>query len=114
MRLAVLAFALVGCIEPSLVVCDDGTACPIGYTCTANGCRSPAQIEACEGHAEGELCATSAGQGTCRASACEVSSCGNGRVEGADVCDDGNLTAGDGCNGTCSSTEVCGNGIVEL
>ncbi len=39
--------------------------------------------------------------------------CGNGVVEGAEVCDDGNTADTDGCNATCTSDETCGNGVVD-
>lgn len=39
--------------------------------------------------------------------------CGNGIVEGTEVCDDGNTTDGDGCNATCTSDESCGNGVID-
>lgn len=42
--------------------------------------------------------------------------CGNGLVEGAEVCDDGNNIPGDGCNADCSAREVigtCNNGILD-
>lgn len=35
--------------------------------------------------------------------------CGNGRVEGSEQCDDGNLQPGDGCDAQCRK-ESCGNG----
>lgn len=44
---------------------------------------------------------------------CVAPTCGNARVEGAETCDDGNLTAGDGCNGSCQIEAVCGNNKVE-
>lgn len=40
-----------------------------------------------------------------------VSTCGNGLVEASEVCDDGNLVNGDGCDANCTPTG-CGNGIV--
>jgi len=40
--------------------------------------------------------------------------CGNGIVEGNEVCDDGNNIDGDGCSANCLSTEICGNNIKEL
>jgi cysteine-rich repeat protein len=39
--------------------------------------------------------------------------CGNGILEPKEACDDSNLVAGDGCSATCTSTEVCGNGIID-
>lgn len=40
--------------------------------------------------------------------------CGNGILEGAEVCDDGNTNNGDGCSVSCQSEAVatCGDGIV--
>lgn len=40
--------------------------------------------------------------------------CGNGIVEGDEVCDDGNRRPLDGCNATCDSDETCGNGVRDL
>jgi len=37
--------------------------------------------------------------------------CGNNVKEGYEVCDDGNLTNGDGCESNCTVTPVCGNSI---
>ncbi len=43
--------------------------------------------------------------------------CGNGDIEGSEVCDDGNTTSGDGCSATCQTESttggVCGNGVIE-
>ncbi len=36
----------------------------------------------------------------------DITQCGNGIVEGTEVCDDGNTTSGDGCNNTCSTIEA--------
>ncbi len=40
-------------------------------------------------------------------------SCGNGVVTSVEECDDGNLTNGDGCDSDCSVT-ACGNGIITV
>jgi cysteine-rich repeat protein len=40
--------------------------------------------------------------------------CGDGKVEGDEECDDGNIIDGDGCNATCEiEVAICGNGKVE-
>lgn len=39
--------------------------------------------------------------------------CGDGNVDLAEVCDDGNTTDGDGCSADCQSDETCGNLIVD-
>ncbi|MEE2674405.1 MAG: DUF4215 domain-containing protein [Myxococcota bacterium] len=38
--------------------------------------------------------------------------CGNSVVESGEQCDDGNMTAGDGCNATCQD-EFCGDSVVQ-
>ncbi len=45
---------------------------------------------------------------------CEpADTCGNSVIEGVEECDDGNTTAGDGCDASCVSESVCGDGTVE-
>jgi cysteine-rich repeat protein len=44
--------------------------------------------------------------------ACETHVCGDGRQEGTEECDDGNLARGDGCSPACRN-EVPGNGVVD-
>ena len=53
-------------------------------------------------------------------SVCSKTTCGDGKVEGAEGCDDGNTTPFDGCSATCqlepncktgACTSVCGDGI---
>jgi cysteine-rich repeat protein len=46
--------------------------------------------------------------------ACRLASCGNGTPDPGEVCDDGNIVSGDGCNSTCTSQETCGNGVADL
>src|SRR6266404_9964251 len=40
-----------------------------------------------------------------------VAVCGNGVLEAPELCDDGNLVDGDGCDSNCTPTG-CGNGVV--
>src|SRR5436190_1808966 len=40
--------------------------------------------------------------------------CGNGLKEGAEACDDGNTTSGDGCSANCQGIEGCGDGIIDV
>ena len=45
-----------------------------------------------------------------------MSRCGDGKLQAAEVCDDGNTTDGDGCESNCSLTpapDTCGNGSVD-
>ena len=39
--------------------------------------------------------------------------CGDGVVEGDEVCDDGNTESNDGCREDCLGVEVCGDGLVD-
>ncbi|HWU91064.1 MAG TPA: DUF4215 domain-containing protein, partial [Kofleriaceae bacterium] len=41
---------------------------------------------------------------------CTLTACGNGILTAGELCDDGNLTSGDGCDNNCTATG-CGNGI---
>ena len=40
--------------------------------------------------------------------------CGNDILDAGEVCDDGNVVSGDGCNSTCNSEEYCGNGVLDV
>nr|MDA3864566.1 MopE-related protein [Deltaproteobacteria bacterium] len=40
------------------------------------------------------------------------STCGNGNLEADELCDDGNLVNGDGCNAVCAP-DTCGDGVVQ-
>jgi cysteine-rich repeat protein len=70
-------------------------------------CAKPEQL----GCTPGEACAN--GDGTCYEGVCLLNECGNGRTDLVEVCDDGNTVDGDGCNGLCTSLELCGNGIID-
>lgn len=46
----------------------------------------------------------------------EVTTCGNGQLDGAEACDDGNQVSGDGCENDCSPTArtpACGDGQLD-
>jgi cysteine-rich repeat protein len=45
---------------------------------------------------------------------CTAEVCGDGIRDGAEACDDGNTTPGDGCRADCRGIEVCGDGLVDL
>jgi len=73
--------------------CDDGMLCNGAETCASNVCA--AGTPAAD--------ATDCGGGmVCRAGTCAMPVCGNGILEGAEACDDGNSTAGDGCENDCT------------
>src|SRR5690606_31996036 len=89
---AILALGLAIPLGLSISSCDLGTP----TTLCASGLRCP----------EGTQC-TAAGD------ACTAGSCGNAALDPGEVCDDGNLQAGDGCSSDCLSDETCGNGLLD-
>jgi cysteine-rich repeat protein len=114
MRHAVWLVALLGCIGDRLVPCGD-LACPTDSVCTPVGCASPEQLTACSERPDGDRCATMAfAEGICESGVCLPEICGDRRVIGLEVCDDGNQRAGDGCSPDCRSLERCGNGYADV
>jgi cysteine-rich repeat protein len=91
--------------------CDDGNITP------TDGCNASCLRE------NNEPCSTDLEcEGICDATEepdmCEsINNCGNSRLEGTEICDDGNITPTDGCNpqcktendGSCDSNGDCGN-----
>lgn len=105
-------------------VCDDGNTylgdgcsidCQSNETC-GNGIADFAVGETCDCGSDlatlSPYCTLPNGTdgGPCDAS-CNSMQCGNGVLDPGEVCDDGNLVAGDGCSPDCRSLEICGNGI---
>jgi cysteine-rich repeat protein len=104
---------LAGCIEPQLVDCGNGLACPPGTACDLahDTCVDPEQLTACTGAVDQTPCQTSGfANGVCFDEVCVEAGCGNGFVETAELCDDGNNLSGDGCRSDCVSAERCGDG----
>ena len=73
------------------------TNCTIGHWCPGDG----TQHECPDGWRT--VPATSATTDT----ACAVPACGNGALEGAEECDDGNNFIGDGCDAQCKFEDSC-------
>lgn len=103
-----------GCYESNMLTCGD-TLCPHDKVCSPiTTCVDPAQLDACEGTADGSACTTPAiSTGVCVSAICLVAGCGNGFVEPGEACDDGNHVSFDGCRADCASNEVCGDGIAD-
>ncbi len=119
--------------KPESSPCDDGDASTATSTCNAQhecvGTSTPPQdcppnSECCDntGHYSpvGTPCTTGGEAGACSAAhTCDMTNppvCGNSAVETGEQCDDGNTTAGDGCDNNCqneTATPTCGNGTVE-
>ncbi len=107
------------CLEPATIQCDDGSLCPAGFVCQADGaCASAEQVAACLDLDEGAPCAIPGVEaGTCRGGLCLAPRCGNGFVEPAsgEQCDagDGNSAAPDApCRLDCQP-QRCGDGTLD-
>ncbi|MEZ4366706.1 MAG: hypothetical protein R2939_10520 [Kofleriaceae bacterium] len=111
-----IAVAGSACVEPALVTCSDGTVCPAELACapTGGGCVDPALLAACDGLPDGAGCDLAGlGTGTCRDGRCTLEACGNGQLDPAEACDDGNTVSGDGCTASCMKIERCGDGELD-
>ncbi len=123
MRVAIaLLLVATGCVTSSSEVCSDGYVCPADTACKVYAgfgsadplrlCVPAAQIAACDGKTDGDVCGSGSGS-QCYSGACLLGGCGNQIPDPGEVCDDGNHAAGDGCSPDCKSNEQCGNGYVD-
>ncbi len=74
--------------------CDDGTDAATGAPIAGDGCNEVCKLE------DGWVCPPT--------EACRPTVCGDGVVEGAEQCDDGNLEPYDGCSPSCNLDPRCG------
>ncbi len=114
MRWVLVLMTLAGCLEADIVQCPSGAICPSGYTCgETGGCIAPGLLDACADKLDGDACDLAGVSGECDGGLCVPISCGNGRVEAGEVCDDGDHEDFDGCRADCLSDETCGNGVID-
>ncbi len=109
------AVSLAGCVETASVTCGN-IVCPLTTGCSADNlrCLDQAQLDACAQEADGTPCSYQGVSGACFNGYCVDTDCGNRELDLGEVCDDGNVANGDGCSSDCRSTEICGNGIVDV
>lgn len=111
--------------------CEVGVPCPFGWSCNYSRCQC-LNLPICGDGSQdaGEQCevtlACSESGMMCDFSRCRcvgnLVACGNGVLDPGEQCDDGDTSAGDGCDARCQrewitmvgGTSICGNGIVEL
>lgn len=96
-----------------------GEQCDDGDTSSGDGCSAICTVEGKCGNASwdsGEECDSAiqttqcGGKSMCTMMCYCANYCGDGRIAGNEVCDDGNTSLGDGCRNDCSA-EVCGDGV---
>jgi cysteine-rich repeat protein len=128
--IALIALALTACVAPNHVACGDGRYCPANTVCAAvtdpalELCIPEDEVAICADAPRYRRCQTDQVQdGRCYDGVCLAIACGNGRLDLGDpnvpgdlgeLCDDGDQDSGDGCSADCSSTETCGNGLVDI
>lgn len=125
--------ALVGCVHPSVVTCEDGRTCPAGAVCDATHhlCVSPDALAVCANLGDGTACSFAGRDGVCDLGICVEVVCGDGvqlgleQCDGADVpvssCrdlfyyDEGVVTCTSGCMFDVSDCHrTCGDGVTDL
>lgn len=117
MRAWWIVVGLAGCYDTNAgVICGD-LRCPTARVCSPAGdaCVTQLQIDACAGRNDGEGCSVPGMEiGVCASSVCVTAGCGNALVEPGEACDDGNRVSLDGCNSSCTSREMCGDGTTDF
>ncbi len=92
------------CVFPE---CSNDSECDDSDPCTVDSCSDPGTTTAlCSNIAHNDDYPCGSGQ-SCQAGACETH-CGDGVLGIGETCDDGNDTAGDGCDANCQ-VEECYN-----
>ena len=96
-------------VNGTTYLCPESLACGAAQAvCLTTGCGN-AVLDPGEQCDDGNL---NAGDGC--SPVCQVERCGNRILDAGEACDDGNTVGGDGCSRDCRSTEVCGNGILDV
>ncbi|MFH2005027.1 MAG: hypothetical protein ABI333_00440 [bacterium] len=117
---AAVAALVGGCLELGDIECAGGWVCPPDTICyvPTQSCAPRAVGQVCRGKADGVDCwFPGAGPGyqcageLCVPTADDAAVCGNGVLERAEQCEDGNAQDGNGCSAGCRH-EVCKDGVV--
>ena len=96
-----------GCDTDCTYTCDNAADCGDGDVCNGNEtCSMAGSVMSRCGAGTPASDGTSCGSGgrICRGGVCTVAGCGDGIRSGAEQCDDGNTTDGDGCDADCTWT----------
>jgi cysteine-rich repeat protein len=97
---------------------DFGEVCDDGNRVSGDGCRQDCKSDETCGNGtrdQDETCDDqnrTSDDGCSRT--CRLEHCGNWALDLGERCDDGNSDNGDDCSADCLSTEVCGNGYLDI
>ena len=100
---------------------DGAETCDDGNTTSGDGCSATCFID---NRADTGDCSVG-GDAACASGNCDTTEtpdtcepatgCGNGLVDGAETCDDGNTTSGDGCSSTCDTdVDTDSDGVFDI
>jgi hypothetical protein len=100
--LVLIVTVVVGCVEPSVILCGDGRTCGAGTTCDVEHhlCVTQEAKDACAAAAEGGDCTFEGRAGVCSGGVCIEALCGDGVKIGLEQCDETDL------GGVTSCTEL--------
>jgi cysteine-rich repeat protein len=102
-----------GCVDSTSFTCGE-ILCPASSVCVENECVPRSARDACDGQLDLATCNIEGRTGICVHSACQLIACGDGIINGNEICDDSNTEDGDGCSANCRSNESCGNGVIDF
>lgn len=106
---------LASCQEPRSVACANGGVCPDGLACVEVDGADRCVLPSCgDGRLDpGEACDDGNHASGDGCPGDCAAPCGDGQLDPSEACDDGNTLDGDGCPADCAVIEGCGNGRVE-
>jgi cysteine-rich repeat protein len=108
MRLVLCAIGLsTGCLQEASHLCENGGVCPPGLRCADTGdARICIHVTCGDGRLDpGEACDDGNNRSGDDCPADCTPPCGDGVLDPDEVCDDGNMVDGDGCSADCRSLD---------
>ncbi|MEO7732471.1 MAG: DUF4215 domain-containing protein [Kofleriaceae bacterium] len=111
--MAIVILALTGCVQSAANTCVGDGVCPPGLHCgEAGGVQVCVPLTCGNGRLDPlEACDDGNTVSGDGCPAACVAPCGDGVLDPHEACDDGNTVSGDGCAADCQSNEACGNGV---